>query len=86
VNTEKAKPPYGNTRRLITDAALKGTAKEQADRGHGYVTPSKNSPREESGKFVQDAVWRYLYTSPVDKVGKPVDPEPGVKMDQRKKQ
>jgi len=85
VNTEKSRPPYGNTRRLISDAVLQGTAKEQADRGHGYVTPSKGSPKDADGKFLQDTVWRYLYTSPVDAVGKPVPPEAGVKMDQRKK-
>ena len=85
VTVEQAKPPFGNTRRLISDATLQGTPKEQADRGHGYVTPSKGSPRDAKGKFVQDAVWRYLYTSNVDKVGKEVPPESGVKMDQRKK-
>ena len=83
VNTETEKAPYGYSRRLITDAPLKGTDKEQAARGHGYVTPSKGSPKDASGKFLQDDVWRYLYTSDVEKVGQPVPAETGVKMDQR---
>ena len=85
VNAETAKPPYGHTRRLISDAKLKGTEKEQAARGHGYVQPGKGSPKDAQGNFLQDDVWRYLYTSPVNEVGQPVPPEPGVRMDQRKK-
>jgi hypothetical protein len=85
VNVDEASSPYGHTRRLISNAPLKGTEKEQADRGHGYVTPSKSSPKDASGKFIQDDVWRYLYTTSVDAVGQPVAPEAGVKMDQRKK-
>jgi hypothetical protein len=83
VNTESAKAPFGHSRRLITDAALKGNEKEQAARGHGYVKPSKGSPKDENGKFIQDDVWRYLYTSDVEKVGAAVPAEAGVKMDQR---
>jgi hypothetical protein len=83
VNTEKEKSPYGYSRRLITDAPLKGTEKDQAARGHGYVTPGKSSPKDTDGKFQQDDVWRYLYTSDVEKVGAAVPAETGVKMDQR---
>ena len=83
VNTEIEKAPYGHSRRLITDASLKGDEKEQAARGHGYVTTSKGSPKDANGKFIQDDVWRYLYTSDVEKVGVAVPAEAGVKMDQR---
>ena len=83
VNAETEKAPYGHSRRLMTNAALKGNDKEQADRGHGYVTPSKGSPKDANGKFIQDDVWRYLYTSDVEKVGAAVPAEAGVKMDQR---
>jgi hypothetical protein len=85
VNAEKEKAPYDHTRRLISDAPLKGTEKEQAARGHGYVTPSKGSPKDAKGNNLQDDVWRYLFTSSVDEVGKPVAPEPGVRMDQQSK-
>ncbi len=81
VNAEDAKPLYGYMRRLISNAVLKGTAKEQADRGHGYVIPNKGSRKNADGKFLQDAVWRYLYNSLVDAVGKPAAPEAGATMD-----
>lgn len=85
VNTETTPAPFGHSRRLITDARLKGTDKEQAGRAHGYVQPGKGSPKDPKGALLQDAVWRYLYTSPVDEVGQAVPPETGVRMDQRKK-
>ena len=67
----------------FTDAALKGNEKEQAARGHGYVTPSKGSPKDAQGRPLQEDVWKYLFTSDVEKVGAAVPAEPGVKMDQR---
>jgi hypothetical protein len=85
VNAEKEKAPYDHSRRLISDATLKGTEKEQAARGHGYVTPSKGSPKDAKGNNLQDDVWRYLFTSSVDEIGKPVAAEPGVRMDQQTK-
>lgn len=85
VDAEKEKPPYQHTRRLTTSAPMKGTDKEQAARAHGYVTPSAGSPKDGNGNYLQLDVWRYLYTSPLDEVGKPVPPEPDVRMDQRKK-
>lgn len=83
VNAETAKAPFGHSRRLITDAVLKGDAKKQADAGHGYVTPSKGSPKDAQGRPLQEDVWSYLFTSDVDITGKPVPAEEGVKMDQR---
>lgn len=82
VNADDAKAPYGFTRRLITSADVKG----DAAKAHGYVTPNaKNSPRDASGKYVQDDVWRYLFTSPVDEVGQPVAPEAATRMNLRGK-
>lgn len=83
VNTEKEKAPFGHSRRLTTDAPLKGTDKEQAAKGHGYVTPSKGSPKDAQGRPLQEDVWQYLFTSDVEKVGAPVPAEAGVRMDQR---
>ena len=82
VNTDEAKPPYGHSRRLTTAGDVKG----DAARAHGFVTPNaKNSPRDAAGNYVQDAVWRYLFTSPVEEVGQPVPPEATTRMDLRTK-
>ncbi|MFT5130931.1 MAG: hypothetical protein ACI8W8_004564 [Rhodothermales bacterium] len=65
VNVDNAKPPYGNTRRLISAVDVKGNA----GRAHSAVTPGKGKPDYED-------VWRYLYTHPVDQVGDPVATDP----------
>ena len=83
VNAETVKSPYGHTRRLIADAPMKGDEKKQAGAAHGYVTPSKSSPKDVQGRPLQEDVWKYLFTSDVDVTGKPVPAEAGVKMDQR---
>lgn len=73
VNVEKAEPPYQNTRRLITDFDVKGDAK----RAHSSVQPGGSAKKNADGSFGHEAVWRYLYTHPVDEVGEPtpLDPE-----------
>ena len=82
VNADGAKAPYGHTRRLITSADVKGDAK----RAHGFVTPNaKSSPRDASGNYVQDEVWKYLFTSPVEEVGKAVPAESETRMNLRGK-
>jgi hypothetical protein len=82
VNTDEAKAPYGHSRRLITAYDVKG----DAGRAHGFVTPNaKNSPRDATGTYIQDDVWRYLFTSSVDEVGQPVAPEAATRMDLRTK-
>ena len=75
VNVDKAKAPFGNTRRLITDADVKGDAK----RAHSSVVPGKASPTDSSGKFLHEDVWRYLFNEPIEEVGQavPKDPECG---------
>ena len=62
VNVDKAKAPYGGTRRLITDADVKG----DANRAHGCVTPGGSAIKDASGKFIHEEVWRYLYTHPTE--------------------
>jgi len=82
VNADETKAPYGFSRRLITAADGKG----DASKAHGYVTPNaKSSPRDAFGKYIQDDVWRYLFTSPVDDVGQPVEPESATRMNLRGK-
>ncbi len=62
VNVEKSCPPYGNSRRLVTDFDVGGDAKK----AHSIVV---------RGERWHD-VWRYLYTHPVGEVGKPVPDDP----------
>ncbi len=71
VKVGEAKPPYGNTRRLITDAPVK-----DANAAHGSVTPGKNSPKNADGTYQFEDVWKYLFTHPVEEVGTPVPADP----------
>ena len=75
VKVDQAKPPYASTRRLITDADVKGDAK----RAHSSVVPGAAAAKNKDGKFLHEDVWRYLFTHPVEDVGQPVaaDPECG---------
>jgi hypothetical protein len=67
VNVDHAKPPYSNTRQLITDADVK----HDPNRAHGASVPGGSAVKDADGKFIHEDVWRYLFTHPVDEVGKP---------------
>ena len=75
VDVDSSAPPYGNTRRLTTQFDVKGDTK----RAHSSVTPGSAAGKDEHGKLIHEAVWRYLFTQPVDEVGTgvPLDPECG---------
>ena len=79
VNVDNEKPPYGHSRRLISAADVKNDAK----RAHSSVTPGSASPKDASGAFLFEPVWRYLYTSPVEETGKPVPADPDCPKDLR---
>ncbi|MCE9608548.1 MAG: hypothetical protein K8U03_26990 [Planctomycetia bacterium] len=79
VDVEHAKPPYGNTRRLVTKADVGG----DAGRAHSAVTPGSAAVKDSSGKFLHEPVWLYLFTHPVDAVGKSTLPDPDCLIDQR---
>lgn len=79
VNVDQTAPPYGNTRRLITTADVKHDAK----RAHGSVTPGGAAVKDASGRFIHEAVWRYLFTQPVETVGSPVPHDPACQLDLR---
>jgi len=81
VNVDKAAPPYGNTRRLITAADVKG----DAARAHSSVVPGGAAVKDASGKYVHEAVWNYLFNQPVDTVGQAVPADPACLKDLRKK-
>jgi hypothetical protein len=80
VNVDNARPPFGDTRRLITAADVRGDAK----RAHGSVTPGGAAVKDTSGKFVHEDVWRYLFTHPVEQTGQPVPADPNCLKDLRK--
>jgi len=61
-NVEQSSPPYGNSRRLITDFEVDGNA----NKAHGVVV---------RGDRWKEA-WKYLFTHPVDDVGKAVEHDP----------
>jgi hypothetical protein len=72
VNVDGAKPPYENSRRLISAADVGG----DANKAHGAVTPGKNSPKAADGTLAYEAVWKYLYTHPVELTGEPGEIDP----------
>jgi hypothetical protein len=79
VSVDKTTPPFGNTRRLITDADVKNDRK----RAHGSVVPGGSAVKDASGRFVHEDVWRYLFTHPVEKIGEPVPHDPECSLDLR---
>ena len=79
VNTDEVKAPFGHSRRLITKFDVKG----DANKAHGFVQVNKNAPKDAKGNALQEEVWRYLFTSPVDEVGAPVPAETATRMDLR---
>ena len=76
-DVDAAPAPFGNSRRLITKFDVKGDAK----RAHSSVQPGNAAGKNAQGEFLHEAVWKYLFTHPVDHVGAatPLDPECGVK-------
>ena len=79
VNVEDAKPPFRDTRRLVTDFDVGGSAQV----AHGAVVPGPKAKKTESGGWAHDEVWRYLFTHPVERVGDPVAAEADCELDLR---
>lgn len=80
VDVDQVKPPYCNSRRLITAADVKNDAK----RAHSAVTPGGAAVKDTTGACIHEAVWRYLFTHPVEQVGTAVPCDPAVPKDLRK--
>lgn len=80
VNVDDRKPPYGNTRRLITNCEVKN----DAGRAHTSVVPGGTAEKNADGTYRLEAVWRYLFTHPVDQTGAAVPMDADCVMDQRK--
>jgi len=68
VNVDAAAPPFGHTRRLVTDFDVGGDEKK----AHSSVSPGSRAKKNDDGSYGHAAVWRYLFTHPVDKIGAPV--------------
>jgi hypothetical protein len=79
VDIDATKPPFGNTRRLVTAADVGGNV----GKAHSCVTPGKGSPKNKDGNFLFEDVWRYLYTHPVEEAGEPVKQEADCRLDLR---
>lgn len=61
-NVDNAKPPYSNSRMLISEADVKKDKK----RAHNASVPGKASVKGKDGKYVYEDVWKYLFTHPVE--------------------
>jgi hypothetical protein len=81
VDVDKVGAPFGNSRRFITEADVKQDAK----RAHSSVTPGNAAVKDASGKYIHEAVWKYLFTHPVDEVGVTVPEESDCEKDLRRK-
>jgi lysophospholipase L1-like esterase len=77
VDVDTTPAPFGNSRRLVSAADVGGNA----DKAHGAVQPGGSSPKGPDGKLLYEDVWKYLYTHPVDEVGKPVPADPDCRQD-----
>ena len=71
VDVDAVKPPYENSRRLITNADVKN----DANRAHNASVPGGAAVKDAEGKLIHEDVWRYLFTHPVDKAGERVRAE-----------
>jgi hypothetical protein len=78
-DVDVTKPPYGNTRRLITSADVKNNA----GRAHSASQPGRAAVKDAIGQFIHEDVWRYLFTHPVEKTGSPTPHDGGCTLDQR---
>ncbi|MGC3972237.1 MAG: hypothetical protein QM775_34335 [Pirellulales bacterium] len=80
VDVDRTASPFGNSRRLITAADVGGNAK----RAHSASVPGGAAVKDAKGNFIHEAVWRYVFTHPVDEVGEPTPAEPDCRLDQRR--
>ncbi len=81
VNVDETAAPFGNTRRLITAADVKN----DANRAHSGSVPGGAAVKNDKGEFIHEAVWKYVFTHPVDQTGDPVPLDADCRKDLRKK-
>jgi hypothetical protein len=80
IDVDRVPAPYGNSRRLITN----GDVGNNAGRAHSSSVPGGAAIKDDKGEYVHEAVWRYLFTHPVDHVGDAIAPDADCLIDQRK--
>ena len=80
VNVDEVAAPYGKSRRLITNSDVDNNAR----RAHTAVVLGGSAVKDAAGDFIHEPVWRYLFTHPVDHVGKPVPLDPNCTIDHKK--
>lgn len=78
VNVDNAKPPYGNTRRLITNSDVRNNS----GRAHTVVVPGG---KDVIGQWLYDDALRYLFTHPADQSGPAVPMDADCEMGQHPK-
>jgi len=71
VNVEQTPPPYGHSRRLISDCDMGGNGR----RAHSGVVPNSNACKDAEGDYLHESVWRYLFMHPVADSGPMVEPD-----------
>lgn len=74
-------PEFGHSRRLITRADVNNNP----DRAHTMVIPGGSAAKDPEGRYLHEAVWRYLFTHPVDQTGPFTAPEPDCRMNLRER-
>ncbi len=79
VNVDEVATPYAKSRRLITSSDVDNNPR----RAHTTVVPGGSAVKTEQGEYIHEAVWRYLFTHPVDQTGKPVPLDPNCKIDHK---
>ncbi len=80
VKVDEVAAPFDNSRRLITSSDVDNNPR----RAHTTVVPGGSAVKNDQGDYIHEAVWRYLFTHPVDHVGKPVQPDPNCRINQRR--
>lgn len=81
VDVDASKIPFENTRRLITKADVKN----DANRAHSSVVPGGAAVKDDSGKYIHEEVWRYMFLHPVDRTGEAVSEDAECTIDLRSK-
>jgi hypothetical protein len=71
VDVDHSQPPFGHSRRLITNGDVGG----DANRAHSASVPGRPALKNEAGQYEHEAVWKYLFTHPVELVGQAVPAE-----------
>ncbi len=80
VNVDDTPAPFGNSRRLITNSDVN----QNASRAHTTVVPGGSAGKDTAGQYIHEAVWRYLFTHPVDQVGPATNAEPDCQLERPK--